>query len=208
MGVSFHVGSGASNPAAFSEAIETARKAFDEGLALGLPMSLLDIGGGFSGGNFDSNGTVHLGMVPEAVNAALDLYFPESAGVHIIAEPGRYFAEACAHLACLIFGVRPGVGLNGLPTRDYWYIPPLCPPGFFFFSPANADVRRDVWGMRIDFCASPRRRSSQRADNGQLLSLCLLRVLPFHFHRRWHQLPLFPPLHDDARTSFAPSPSV
>lgn len=141
VGVSFHVGSGASNPAAFSEAIKTARDAFEEGLALGLPMSILDIGGGFSGGTFDSNGAVQLGKVPEAVNAALDKYFPEICGVHIIAEPGRYFAEACAHLACLIFGVRPGVGLDGTPTCDYWYRPP--PP--FHPLPSQAPASGPVW---------------------------------------------------------------
>lgn len=120
VGVSFHVGSGATNPAAFSEAIAVARSAFDEGLALGFDMRILDVGGGFSGGNFDVNGNVDLGGVPEAVNAALDLHFPEASGVHIIAEPGRYFAEASAHLACLVFGVRPGIGPDGCATCDYW----------------------------------------------------------------------------------------
>jgi ornithine decarboxylase len=121
VGVSFHVGSGATNPDAFSEAIAVARAAFNQGIALGLEMSILDIGGGFSGGTFDTQGNVDLGGVPEAVNAALDLHFPEACGVHILAEPGRYFAEASAHLACLVFGVRPGVGPDGSPTCDYWY---------------------------------------------------------------------------------------
>ena len=32
----------------------------------------------------------------------------------------RYFAEAAATLACLIYGVRDGCAADGSPTRDYW----------------------------------------------------------------------------------------
>jgi len=54
-------------------------------------MTLLDIGGGFCGGNFDDNGNVDLGGVPSAVNSALEEYFSgeANADVRIIAEPGR-----------------------------------------------------------------------------------------------------------------------
>lgn len=40
-------------------------------------MRILDIGGGFAGGSFDSTGTVQLGQVPFAVNTALATYFPD-----------------------------------------------------------------------------------------------------------------------------------
>ena len=40
-------------------------------------MHILDIGGGFAGGCFDAEGMVQLGGVPDAVNAALALHFPE-----------------------------------------------------------------------------------------------------------------------------------
>ena len=61
------------------------------GSALGFRMSLLDIGGGFCGGNFDEFGNVDLGGVPSAVNSALEDYFSgeDNAHVRIIAEPGR-----------------------------------------------------------------------------------------------------------------------
>lgn len=81
-GVSFHVGSGATNPDAFSEAIALSRAAFDAGTALGFTMSVLDIGGGFCDG-------LAMGDVAAAVNAALDRHFPVSCGVRVIAEPGR-----------------------------------------------------------------------------------------------------------------------
>ena len=50
---------------------------FDQGRELGFRMCILDIGGGFAGGSFDNTGTVQLGRVPIAVNAALDTFFPD-----------------------------------------------------------------------------------------------------------------------------------
>ncbi|KAI7846238.1 hypothetical protein COHA_000306 [Chlorella ohadii] len=106
-GVSFHVGSGAKNPLAFTAAIESARRVFDLGLSLGFEMDTLDLGGGFCGGSFDASGSVDLGGVPAAINAALDEHFPDPEGkLRIIAEPGRYFAEAFATYACFINGWR------------------------------------------------------------------------------------------------------
>lgn len=73
------IGSGATNPHAFTAAIESARKVFDMGLGLGFAMDLLDLGGGFSGGNFDMSGNVDLGGVPLAVNRCdfwILSYFP------------------------------------------------------------------------------------------------------------------------------------
>ena len=89
-GVSFHVGSGATNPTAFSQAIALARETFDMGLALGHDMHVLDIGGGFPGGPLGPDGRVHLGGVPDVVNAALLEHFPPRPNLRIIAEPGRY----------------------------------------------------------------------------------------------------------------------
>jgi ornithine decarboxylase len=76
-GVSFHVGSGGKNPAAYTSAIEAARRVFDLGGHLGFDMDILDLGGGFSGGATSEDGGVDLGGVPEAINAALDRLFPD-----------------------------------------------------------------------------------------------------------------------------------
>jgi hypothetical protein len=93
-------------------------------------MRILDIGGGFCAGALDpTTGAVDMGGVPAAVNATLDAHFPVSSGVRVIAEPGRYFAEAPSTLACMVYGVRDGVPSagGGVPsagggpaTRDYW----------------------------------------------------------------------------------------
>ena len=50
---------------------------FDQAIALGFDMRVLDIGGGFAGGSFDAAGMVQLGQVPTAVNTALAVYFPD-----------------------------------------------------------------------------------------------------------------------------------
>ena len=86
VGVSFHVGSAATNPAAFSEAIALARLAFDQAASLGFRMTLLDIGGGFSSGCFSLAGGA---SIPAAVGSALEQHFPPGCGVRIISEPGR-----------------------------------------------------------------------------------------------------------------------
>lgn len=86
VGISFHVGSAATNPVAFEEAIAMADHCFAVGKELGFKMTLLDIGGGFSSSCFDLEGQA---SIPAAVNRALDLHFPAERGVQIISEPGR-----------------------------------------------------------------------------------------------------------------------
>ena len=49
-GVSFHVGSGASNPDALPEGIAAAAAVFARAAQHGFAMRVLDIGGGFPGG--------------------------------------------------------------------------------------------------------------------------------------------------------------
>ena len=86
MGISFHVGSAATNPAAFEEAIAVADHCFALGKEQGFDMKLLDIGGGFSSGFFETETS---NSIPAAVNRALEQYFPVSRGIEIISEPGR-----------------------------------------------------------------------------------------------------------------------
>jgi len=103
--VAFHVGSGATNPIAFREALQFAREAFDTAARLGMPpMTKLDIGGGFDGGG--SCGGVTLNAVAGEISESLERLFPAAEGVKVISEPGRYFAEACTTLACMVFARR------------------------------------------------------------------------------------------------------
>jgi ornithine decarboxylase len=92
VGVSFHVGSMAKSPLAFTEGIKKARQAVDLAVAYGFDPRIIDIGGGFSD------------RLPESVNEALDKYFLD--GYTIIAEPGRYFVEHVATLMTPVIGVK------------------------------------------------------------------------------------------------------
>lgn len=122
VGVSFHVGSGARNPNAFSEAILKARQVFDMARERGMELDLLDIGGGFMLSRAP-DGSLSMGAVPAAINSALDMYFPPSSNVRIIAEPGRLFAEHAGVFASQVFGrrVRPDyTSVEGDMIREYW----------------------------------------------------------------------------------------
>eukprot|EP00878_Enallax_costatus_P006926 GHUV01007258.1.p1 GENE.GHUV01007258.1~~GHUV01007258.1.p1 ORF type:complete len:293 (+),score=90.38 GHUV01007258.1:1298-2176(+) len=119
VGVSFHVGSACKNLAAYSSAIEKARKIFDLGEEMGFRMNLLDIGGGFTG-HFDSCGNVMFGDIATTINGALAVHFPPESGVQVIAEPGRYFAETAATLLTPIYGMRDRPDGAGGIKKDYW----------------------------------------------------------------------------------------
>ncbi|KAK3264187.1 Mitochondrial 2-oxoadipate and 2-oxoglutarate transporter [Cymbomonas tetramitiformis] len=117
MGISFHVGSGATDPSSIPRAISVAKNAFLCGSQLGFHMKVLDIGGGFSGG---ADG-VALETVASSINTALETHFPAVEGVKIISEPGRFFAEACATLCANVFGKRVRQSAEPhLDTHAYW----------------------------------------------------------------------------------------
>ena len=96
VGVSFHCGSGMSDPNAFAAAVTNARTVFDQAKTLGFNLKILDVGGGFTGELFDS--------MAENLNQALTEHFPSN--VSFISEPGRYFVSAAGNLACNIIARR------------------------------------------------------------------------------------------------------
>uniref|UniRef100_A0A1B0CJD9 ornithine decarboxylase n=1 Tax=Lutzomyia longipalpis TaxID=7200 RepID=A0A1B0CJD9_LUTLO len=101
VGVSFMVGSGCGDPTAYSEAISIARELFDYALALGYHFRLLDIGGGFPGDTITD-----FEPYADAVNAALEKFFPQTdiffGSVEMISEPGTYFVESACTVATTI----------------------------------------------------------------------------------------------------------
>ncbi|KAI0596708.1 pyridoxal-dependent decarboxylase [Biscogniauxia sp. FL1348] len=96
VGVSFHVGSGASDPLAFLKAVQDAQVVFKQAYAHGFDMKTLDVGGGFSGDSFEDMARV--------LGEALDEYFPPH--INIIAEPGRYYVSSAFTIACNIIARR------------------------------------------------------------------------------------------------------
>ena len=106
VGVSFHVGSGASDAQSFVKAIKDSRFVFDQAADVGYDLKVLDVGGGFSGDSFDEMANV--------LSIALDESFPSS--VRIIGEPGRYYVSSAFTLACNIIARReiedPATGIT------------------------------------------------------------------------------------------------
>uniref|UniRef100_A0A914Q644 ornithine decarboxylase n=1 Tax=Panagrolaimus davidi TaxID=227884 RepID=A0A914Q644_9BILA len=101
VGVSVHVGSRCCDPSAYERAIIHMRQIFDEGILIGHPMKVVDLGGGFPG---IYNEKISLAKIGKCVMAALQKYFPEKEKYEFIAEPGRYFATTPFSTAAKIFG--------------------------------------------------------------------------------------------------------
>ena len=108
VGVSFHVGSGASDPSTFRQSVSDARYVFNRAEDLGYDMKLLDVGGGFVDGTFE--------LFAGALNEALEEYFPGN--VRVIGEPGRYYASNAFTLATNVIARREVMG-NSADERSY-----------------------------------------------------------------------------------------
>lgn len=105
VGVSFHVGSGQTDPAAFGDAVERAYRVFQAAKDLGINMTLLDIGGGFPGTDETESG-ITFAAIAAHMRPKLDELFPPESGVHLIAEPGRYFALGTMTVICNVIARR------------------------------------------------------------------------------------------------------
>uniref|UniRef100_G1Q8V0 Ornithine decarboxylase n=1 Tax=Myotis lucifugus TaxID=59463 RepID=G1Q8V0_MYOLU len=103
IGVSFHVGSGCTDPETFVQAISDARCVFDMGAEVGFNMYLLDIGGGFPG---SEDAKLKFEEITSVINPALDKYFPSDSGMTLIAEPGRYYVASAFALAVNIIAKK------------------------------------------------------------------------------------------------------
>ncbi|KAG2464815.1 antizyme inhibitor 1-like [Polypterus senegalus] len=99
-GVKFHISSSCRDPQTFIHAVSDARCIFDMGEEFGFDMSILDIGGGFSGAEFQ------LEEVYSAISPLLDVYFPPESGVSVIAEPGSFYVAASFTLAVNIISKK------------------------------------------------------------------------------------------------------
>mmetsp|Transcript_44385 Transcript_44385/g.78010 ORF Transcript_44385/g.78010 Transcript_44385/m.78010 type:complete len:489 (+) Transcript_44385:263-1729(+) len=97
VGVSFHVGSGCTEPGAFQKASSDARKVFDIAKEKGFAMDILDIGGGFPGVDTPE---IRFRDLAQGISEDLSRLFPEAdwPQLRIIAEPGRFFAHSAAAL--------------------------------------------------------------------------------------------------------------
>lgn len=104
-GVSFHVGSSASDPCSFQRAVLDASIVFEQARLCGFLPNILDVGGGFSNESFK--------IMSETLNKSLTESFPSN--VHLMAEPGRYLVESAFTVVCCIIARREMPMEDGQP---------------------------------------------------------------------------------------------
>ncbi|XP_008304947.1 antizyme inhibitor 1b [Stegastes partitus] len=101
VGVTFHIPSSCQDlQQAYTHALSDARCVFDMGIDLGFNMNILDIGGGFTGSEFQ------LKQVESAVRPLLDAYFPQLSGVQVLAQPGSFYVASAFSLAVSVIGKK------------------------------------------------------------------------------------------------------
>lgn len=99
-GLSFHVGSQATDPSKYIEAVEACTKLIAEALLAGLPaLDILDIGGGFPVAYSDA--VMPIGEFCRPIREALAKL---PAHVRVIAEPGRFIAAPAAIAISTVMG--------------------------------------------------------------------------------------------------------
>jgi ornithine decarboxylase len=115
-GVSFHVGSGCGDAAAYTTALEHAHRVFAAGEEIGMaPMTIVDIGGGFPGdkGGYGGPGMPTFQDIAAAVRSGIQSFAKSIAPraldtVRFIAEPGRYFVSASTAIATKVYSRKGG----------------------------------------------------------------------------------------------------
>jgi len=102
VGVSFHVGSGQQTIESYADALDRARGLFDLASLEGYELKILDIGGGFPGDELEDD-PLDFESFAKSIAQKIDELFPNT---RCIAEPGRYFAAACATLVTKVTSLR------------------------------------------------------------------------------------------------------
>jgi ornithine decarboxylase len=106
-GVSFHVGSQCTHGSNYLEAFELVKIIMNDSALRGIPLEIVDIGGGFPIRYFDSDEDWFATMAP-GLSFEMDRLFPPP--VRLIAEPGRAIVGPAAILVTSVIGksVRDG----------------------------------------------------------------------------------------------------
>jgi len=129
-GVSFHVGSQSTNVENYLQALEISADIFEESKKNGLPLKILDIGGGFPIQHFDNEMGINFERMASQIRRALNNLFDED--VTFIAEPGRFFAGPAGTLVTQV------IGRAYRNNKNYYYL--------------NDGIYGDFSGMVFDHC--------------------------------------------------------
>ncbi|MBN1871978.1 MAG: type III PLP-dependent enzyme [Candidatus Omnitrophica bacterium] len=130
MGLSFHVGSQATNVENYLQALEMSSRIFTESKENGMPLKIMDIGGGFPIQHFDNEMGINFERMACQIKQQLRNLFDKN--VKFIAEPGRFFAGPAGILVTQV------IGRTFRNNKNYYYL--------------NDGIYADFSGMVFDHC--------------------------------------------------------
>lgn len=113
-GVSFHVGSQSKNVENYLQALEITANIFDEAKKNGLPLKIVDIGGGFPIQHFDNEIGINFERMAQAIKREMKERFSRS--VKFIAEPGRFLVGPSGILVTQV------IGRTFRNNKNYYYL--------------------------------------------------------------------------------------
>lgn len=130
MGISFHVGSQSRNVENYLQALEISAGIFSEAKKNGLPLKIMDIGGGFPIQHFDNEIGINFERMACQIRKSIKELFDKN--VKFIAEPGRFFAGPAGILVTQV------IGRTFRNNKNYYYL--------------NDGIYGDFSGMVFDHC--------------------------------------------------------
>ena len=130
MGISFHVGSQSTNVESYLQALEISANIFEEAKEGGLPLKILDIGGGFPIQHFDNEIGINFDRMACQIKKEIRRSFDKN--VKFMAEPGRFLVGPAGIL------VTEVIGRTFRNNKNYYYL--------------NDGIYGDFSGMVFDHC--------------------------------------------------------
>ena len=101
-GVSFHVGSQSKNVENYLQALEISANIFEESKKNGMPLKIMDIGGGFPIQHFDNEMGINFERMASQIRKQMKELFDRN--VRFIAEPGRFLVGPAGVLVTQVIG--------------------------------------------------------------------------------------------------------
>jgi len=130
LGISFHVGSQATNVENYLQALEITAGIFKQAKENGMPLKMVDIGGGFPIPHFDNEVGINFERMASQIRLEKKALFDKN--VKFIAEPGRFFAGPAGILVTQV------IGRTFRNNKNYYYL--------------NDGIYGDFSGMVFDHC--------------------------------------------------------
>ncbi len=130
VGVSFHAGSQSKNVENYLQALEITAQIFKEAAESGIPLQIVDIGGGFPIPHFDGEIGINFERMASQIHKQIRQLFDRK--LTFMAEPGRFFVGPAGVLVAQV------VGRAFRNNRNYYYL--------------NDGVYQDFSGIVFDHC--------------------------------------------------------